>query len=191
MTRCGNCLTRRTLREAATCYWLLRGRNIDCRRQIRAAAQSTCAVADGTEAGKESDQRLSAPFTSSFRKLIVSNCTRRLYLEELSRKTVLVGRWSTLIGVVVLAFFIFCDTVWVPVRGTLPWRFFGIACCLGFLSLAHAQLKRDSRLAIPLYAVTLAGVLLSVCGTACTMFYVPPHVPGTSTGRRPVSWPRS
>ena len=36
--------------------------------------------------------------------------------EELSRKTVLVGRWSTLIGMVVLAFFVFCDTVLVPVR---------------------------------------------------------------------------
>jgi signal transduction histidine kinase len=106
----------------------------------------------------------------------------RLYLEELSRKTVLVGRWSTLIGTAVLAFFVLCDTVLLPLHGTLPWRFFGIACCLGFLSLAHTRLKHDPRLAIPLYALALAGVLLSVCGIACTMFYVPPPVPGAKYG---------
>ncbi len=108
--------------------------------------------------------------------------TRRLYLEELSRKTVLVGRWSMLLGAAVLAFFVLCDTMLVQVRGSLPWRFFGIACCLGFLSLAHTRLKRDPRLAIPLYAVALAGFLLSVCGVACTIFNAPPPVPGAKYG---------
>ena len=112
----------------------------------------------------------------------MSNRIRRLYLRELSCKTVLVGRWSTLIGMVVLAFFVFCDTVLVPVQGTLPWRFFGIACCLVFFSLAHTRLKHDSRLAIPLYSLALAGVMLSVCGVACTMFYLCPAVPGTKYG---------
>jgi signal transduction histidine kinase len=107
---------------------------------------------------------------------------RRLYLEELSRKTVLVGRWSTPIGALILAFFVFCDSVLVPVHSSLPWRFLGIACCLGFLALAHTRLKHDARLAIPLYAATLGGVLLSVCGVACTAFYFPPLVPGAKYG---------
>ncbi len=107
---------------------------------------------------------------------------RRLYLEELSRKTVLVGQWSMLLGTAVLAFFVLCDTMLVQVHGSLPWRFFGIACCLGFLSFAHTRLKRDPRLAIPLYAVALAGYLLSVCGVACTMFHAPPPVPGAKYG---------
>ncbi|MBM4394098.1 MAG: hypothetical protein FJ087_00230 [Deltaproteobacteria bacterium] len=106
---------------------------------------------------------------------------REDYLRESAAATFTTARLVALIGIPVLGFFLWYDGH-VGLTGIWPWRLPAIVGILAYVAASYTVLRDRSGLAIGLYALVLALVMLNPVGVMIHVFGDRPDVPGSQAG---------
>lgn len=93
------------------------------------------------------------------------------YVENERKKTLTTGRIASAVGIISIILFLTQDIYLLEFYDFIPWRIFGIAAILSFLFFSFILSDRYPVLIIPMYILSLTGVIIMTCGITAMLFY--------------------